>query len=132
MFCLNIKTRNNLLKFTTRLNFKIEGRHQKLSNTLSGVLSVAQNYSHYQKPQGEPRTMREDRPRREDGWGPRDTMFSLRGKVNNKTKEARQLFATLKVGKNEYPNLRLFCFGLSKSQKGTQSNLRIHNKRYKK
>lgn len=50
-------------------------------------------------------------------------MFSIRGKVNNKTKESKQLLATLKVGKNEYPN---FCFllGLWKSQKVTQSNLR--------
>jgi len=62
---------------------------------------------------------------REGRSGPRDTMFSLRGKVNNIPKEARQLLATLKVGKNKYPNLQLFCFGLSKSQKVTQSNLRI-------
>ena len=36
------------------LNFKIEGGRKKFSNILSGVLSVRQNYSHYQKPQGEP------------------------------------------------------------------------------
>lgn len=60
----------------------------------------------------------------ERGSRSRDTMFSVRGKVNSILKGARQLLATLKVGKNQCLNLQLFHFGLSKSQKVTQSNLR--------